>query len=121
MKKFVSAICTVLILMVITGIVALAACDGKSRSYNVDCYKTFGTYQYAKATQSAACDGGHSVTLANELTVYYTDGTSHSYSGKSTIKKQVPAGKVGKKASGVFNATCSGGYKFPKRTATDKW
>ena len=73
------------------------------------------------ATQSAACDGGHSVTLANELTVYYTDGTSHSYSGKSTIKKQVPAGKVGKKASGVFNATCDGGYKFPRRTATDKW
>ena len=121
MKKFVSVICAVLILMAIAGAVALATCDGKSRSYNVDCYKTFGTYQYAKATQSAACDGGHSVTLANELTVFYTDGTSHSYSGKSTIKKQVPAGKVGKKASGVFNATCSGGYKFPRRTATDKW
>ena len=121
MKRFLPAICVVLILTITTSAVAFAACSGKSRSYGVDCYKTFGFYQYAKATQSAACDENHSITLNTAMIVYYTDGTFATYQGTSKIRKQVPEGKVGSKANGIFNATCSGGYSFPKRTATDKW
>lgn len=121
MKRFMSTLCLALALTLLLSAVAFAACDGKSRNYNVDCYKTFGTYQYAKATQSAACNSGCSVTLKTGLKIIYTDGTSASYTGSSSVNKQVPSGKVGKKASGTFNATCAGGYKFPTRTATDNW
>lgn len=121
MKKFLSTICLVLILTIVASAVAFAACDGKGRSYKVECYKTFGKYQYGKATHSAECTSGHSVTLDTSLTLYYTDGTnSGAIPGTSSVKKQVPAGKVGESASGVFNAKCSG-YNFPERSATDSW
>lgn len=121
MKKFVSMLCLTLVFTMILATIAFAACDGKGRSYNVDCWKTFGTYQYAKATQSANCTGGHKVTLTTKLKLHYTDGTTGSASGTSSVQKQVPAGKVGSKASGTFNAKCSAGYNFPQRSATDTW
>lgn len=121
MKKFVSMLCLTLVFTMILATIAFAACDGKGRSYNVDCWKTFGTYQYAKATQSASCTGGHKVTLTTKLKLHYTDGTTGSASGTSSVQKQVPAGKVGSKASGTFNAKCSAGYNFPQRSATDTW
>ena len=121
MKKTIFAFCATMILAIAFSVAAMAAHTGSGRSYNVSCYKTFGVYQYAKATHSASCSEGHNVTLKTKLTVRYTNGTSASYSGGKKKKKQVPDGKVGKSASGVFNATCSGGYKFPKRTAGDSW
>lgn len=121
MKKFTSMLCLTLVLTTILATIAFATCDGKGRSYNVDCWKTFGIYQYAKATQSASCTGDHNVTLTTKLTLHYTDGSTGSSCGASSVQKQVPAGKVGSKASGTFNAKCSAGYIFPKRSATDKW
>lgn len=120
MKRFMSTLCLALVLTVLLSAIAYAACDGKGRSYEVDCYKVFGYYQYAKATQSASCNNGCSVTLDTILTLIYTDGTSNSDDGTSSVKLQVPSGKVGLKASGTFNASCPG-YKFPKRTGTDNW
>lgn len=76
MKKSVALVCTLLVLVALVGSISALACEGKSRSVDVSCWKTFGVYQYAKATQSAACDGGHSVTLKTELRLKYTTAKS---------------------------------------------
>jgi hypothetical protein len=122
MKKIITMMLVLSIILGAMGAsIALAACDGKSRSYGVTCWLKLWVYQFAKATHSAECNNNHSVTLTTKLVLAYTDGTSESASGTSYVEKQVPAGKVGSKASGTFNAKCSGGYIFPQRSATDNW
>lgn len=99
-----------------------AACSGKGRSYEVNCYKTFGVYQYCNAKHSASCNNGHSVTLKTRLRMKYTNGSYSKWaSGTTGVKLQVPDGKVGKSAHGEFKATCAGNYDFPERSASDKW
>lgn len=122
MKKSIALVSALLVLVVVFGGISALACEGRSRNVEVACWKTFGTYQYAKATQSAACDGRHSVTLKTELRLMYTTGAYSPWaSGTSSKQLQVPDGKVGASAHGRFNAKCTGNYTFPERTATDKW
>ena len=41
MKKFVSMLCLALVLAAVLVTIAFSACDGKGRSCNVGCWKTF--------------------------------------------------------------------------------
>lgn len=121
MKRRIASIATIVLVTALISTAAFA-CDGRSRSYKVSCWKTFGIYQYAKASQSAACDADHAISYDTFLKLYYTDGTNSGWlEGGSSKKKQVPSGKVGKKASGSFYAECAGGHTFPHTTATDNW
>lgn len=42
MKKIISMLCLALVLAMVLGTIAYAACEGKGRSYKVDCWKYFG-------------------------------------------------------------------------------